>query len=293
MISGAGIAGIGVARLLTRAGVKRPGRLRPGRRDLPLPPGADELGEGLRRQGDEPRAAARLAGRDAARAPMSSSGSRRGNIVTDEMVRSMAPDPIVFALAVPEPEIDPAAAPRRRRQGDRHRPLRLPEHDGRLARLPGRLPRAARFAARATSACGCCSTPPRRWPRWSSRTSCTPTTSCPRIFDFRVAPAIAAAVVRGAIEAARPAATSRPSRWPSARAATSTRVACCPPRPSTPRARTRRSARKRSTCGERHGGVLEIRSQDPDPRPPHPEHALRPAGGAGAGARDPRRPVAR
>ena len=33
-----------------------------------------------------------------------------GNVVTPEMVRSMAPDPIIFAFAVPEPEITPPAA---------------------------------------------------------------------------------------------------------------------------------------------------------------------------------------
>ena len=84
--------------------------------------------------------------RDAARAPMSSSASPPATSSREEMVRSMAPDPIVFALAVPEPEIAPAAARAAGAQGRRHRPLRLPEHDGHLARLPRRLPRPARLA---------------------------------------------------------------------------------------------------------------------------------------------------
>ena len=37
-------------------------------------------------------------------------GLSTGNIVTDDMIRDMAHDPIVFALAVPTPEIEPAAA---------------------------------------------------------------------------------------------------------------------------------------------------------------------------------------
>ena len=77
VISGAGVAGIGVARLLTRAGVKRLVVCDRAGAIYKLPPGADELGEGLRGQGDEPRRPPRLAGGHAQGARMSSSASRR------------------------------------------------------------------------------------------------------------------------------------------------------------------------------------------------------------------------
>jgi malate dehydrogenase (oxaloacetate-decarboxylating) len=37
-------------------------------------------------------------------------GLSTGGIVTADMIRSMAPDPIVMALSIPEPEIDPLTA---------------------------------------------------------------------------------------------------------------------------------------------------------------------------------------
>lgn len=109
VISGAGVAGIGVARLLTRAGVKqlvvcdRAGAIytyRAERMNWAKSYVAKETNQ-TRRQGslDE-----MLRGADVF------IGLSTGNIVTPDMIRSMAPDPIVFALAVPEPEISPALA---------------------------------------------------------------------------------------------------------------------------------------------------------------------------------------
>ena len=85
-------------------------RLRPRRRDSQLPARAHELGQGLPRQGDEPRGPPRHPGARCCAGADVFIGLSTGGIVSEEMVRSMAPDPIVFALAVPEPEISPAAA---------------------------------------------------------------------------------------------------------------------------------------------------------------------------------------
>jgi malate dehydrogenase (oxaloacetate-decarboxylating) len=109
VISGAGVAGIGVARLLTRAGVKhlvvcdRAGaiyRYRPERMNWAKSYVAKESNQEQRRGS----LAEMLRGADVF------IGLSTGNIVTDAMIKSMAPDPIVFALAVPQPEIDPVMA---------------------------------------------------------------------------------------------------------------------------------------------------------------------------------------
>ncbi len=66
-------------------------------------------------------------------------------MVTQEMVKTMAKDPIIFAMANPDPEITPEEVlrgPHRRHHG--HRPLRLPEPGQQRARLPVHLPRRAR-----------------------------------------------------------------------------------------------------------------------------------------------------
>ena len=109
VISGAGVAGIGVARLLTRAGA----------RDLVV---CDRAGAVYKYRPQRMNWAKAYLAKETnlagAAAVWPRCWTRRdvfvglstGGIVTEEMVRSMAPDPIVFALAVPEPEISPAAA---------------------------------------------------------------------------------------------------------------------------------------------------------------------------------------
>ena len=71
-------------------------------------------------------------------------GLSAGGALTPEMVRAMAPNPIVFALANPVPGDHARPGQGGRRAGGRHRPLRLPEPGQQLARLPRRLPRRAR-----------------------------------------------------------------------------------------------------------------------------------------------------
>jgi malate dehydrogenase (oxaloacetate-decarboxylating) len=109
VINGAGVAGIGVAKGLYVAGLKnvvlcdRHGALRVYRT------------EGMNWAKSE---IARLVRSEPIRGPLSEVikgadvfiGLSDKNLVTREMVASMAPDPIVFALALPEPEISEAEA---------------------------------------------------------------------------------------------------------------------------------------------------------------------------------------
>ena len=160
----------------------------------------------------------------------------------------MAPDPIVFALAVPEPEIEPAAARAAGAQVVATGRSDYPEHDGHLARLPGRLPRAARLprpqhppahAALRRPGAG------RHGP--AGRAARRPHRArASSISGSR--PAIAAAVVRAAIEAGE---AGRDHRAGSGRRAHPPLRLRGPPAPAAnrpPAASTRRSARRRSSC---------------------------------------------
>lgn len=109
VVAGAGVAGIGVARLLRRAGVSSivvcdsVGAIYPGR-----PRGMNWAKAYLAKETNQSRRSGSLAemlvGADAF------VGLSTGGIVTADMIRSMAPDPIVMALSIPEPEIDPLTA---------------------------------------------------------------------------------------------------------------------------------------------------------------------------------------
>ena len=71
---------------------------------------------------------------------------------TTEMVASMAPNPIIFAMANPDPEITPEDAHAvRERRHHRHRPLRLSQPGQQRPRLPLHLPRRPRLSAPAAS----------------------------------------------------------------------------------------------------------------------------------------------
>lgn len=109
VITGAGGAGISVARFLRRAGVgevvlcDRQGIVRAGRE------------EGMNRFKEAAALEINPTGRsgDVAEAMKGADlfvGLSTARSVTGEMIRSMAPKPIVFALATPEPEIDPDEA---------------------------------------------------------------------------------------------------------------------------------------------------------------------------------------
>jgi malate dehydrogenase (oxaloacetate-decarboxylating) len=199
VISGAGVAGIGVARLLTRAGVKqivvcdRAGAIhtyRSERMNWAKSYVAKETNLGRRQGGlDE-----MLRGADVF------IGLSTGNIVTPDMIRTMAPDPIVFALAVPEPEIAPVLA---REAGARVVATGRSDFPNTMdvslvfpGVFRGLLDARARdirlrtliYAAHALA-------------DMVPDSELHADRIIPDIFDFRVAPAIAAAVVRAAVEA--------------------------------------------------------------------------------------------
>lgn len=109
VIAGAGVAGIGIARLLHRVGVRdlvvcdRAGAIypyRPERMNWAKAYVAKESNPYLRRGS----LAEMLRGADVF------IGVSTGDTITPEMISTMAPDPIVFALALPTPEISPKAA---------------------------------------------------------------------------------------------------------------------------------------------------------------------------------------
>ena len=109
VLAGAGIAGVGVARLLTRAGAKhlvvcdRAGAIynyRPDRMNWAKAYVAKETNHDERKGS----LAQMLKNADVF------IGLSTGDIVTDDMIRSMANDPIVLAMAVPTPEISPEMA---------------------------------------------------------------------------------------------------------------------------------------------------------------------------------------
>ena len=106
VICGAGTVGIGCARLLAAMGVS-PGNLllydvkglvHPDRKDL------NEYQRAFARADSAGRLAEGLRGADVFL------GASAGDLLTQEMVRSMARFPVVFALAIPEPEISYEAA---------------------------------------------------------------------------------------------------------------------------------------------------------------------------------------
>ena len=69
-----------------------------------------------------------------------------GDVVTPDMIRSMATDPIIFAFAGPVPEIEPAARVRRGCRDGRHGAVAVSQPDGHRIGLPGTLSRTARRA---------------------------------------------------------------------------------------------------------------------------------------------------
>jgi malate dehydrogenase (oxaloacetate-decarboxylating) len=198
VISGAGVAGIGVARLLTRAGVgqiavcDRAGAIytyRSERMNWAKSYVAKETNH-ARRQGSLDEL---LRGADVF------IGLSTGNIVTADMIRSMAPDPIVFALAVPEPEISPALA---REAGAKVVATGRSDYPNTMdvslvfpgvfrglldARARDIRLRTLLYAARALA-------------DMVPDAEVHADRIIPDIFDFRVAPAVAAAVVRAANE---------------------------------------------------------------------------------------------
>ncbi len=260
VLSGAGIAGIGVARLLTRAGVRnlvvcdRAGaiyRYRPERMNWAKSYVAKETNH-QQRKGS---LGEMLKGADVF------VGLSTGDIVTADMVREMAPNPIIFALAVPTPEIQPDAAREAGAKVIATGRSDFPNVMDVSLVFPGffrglldsgathiRL-RMMLGAARALA-------------DMVPANELHADNILPRIFDFRVAPAIAAAVVRAAQE------TGEATREVDAdEVAAKTRRYVYEGRLTPARSSVRkedRSLREEAIdLRERHGGILEIRSKIP------------------------------
>jgi malate dehydrogenase (oxaloacetate-decarboxylating) len=260
VISGAGVAGIGVARLLTRAGV----------RDLVV---CDRAGAVYRYRPQRMNWAkaylAKETNRDSRRGSLAEMlvdadvfvGLSTGGIVSEEMVRAMAPDPIVFALAVPDPEIVPAAA---RAAGARVIATGRSDFPNTMdvslvfpGVFRGLLDSRARnirlrtllYAAQALAD----SIPP---------DELHADNIVPRIFDFRVAPAIAAAVVRAALEAGEAGREIAPELVSERTRRFVYEGRLMPPKPSV-RAEHKTFREEAIDLRLRHGGVLEIRSKIP------------------------------
>ncbi|MGE5528172.1 MAG: NAD(P)-dependent malic enzyme [Patescibacteria group bacterium] len=107
-VNGAGAAGTSIVRMLLDLGVEdilvcdRKGLIHEGRDGLD--PEKRSLAALTNRRGLRGGLAEAMAGADVF------IGVSVGNVVNKAMVRSMAPHPLIFALANPEPEIDPAQA---------------------------------------------------------------------------------------------------------------------------------------------------------------------------------------
>ncbi|MGH2614786.1 MAG: NAD(P)-dependent malic enzyme [Thermomicrobiales bacterium] len=260
VIAGAGVAGIGVARLLTRAGVRdvvvcdRAGavyKYRPERMNWAKAYLAKETN---------------LAGQRGSLAEMLHDadvfiGLSTGGIVSEEMVRSMAKDPIVFALAVPDPEISPAAA---RAAGANVVATGRSDYPNTMdvslvfpGVFRGLLDSRARnirlrtllYAARALADI----IPPGELHADHI---------VPQIFDFRVAPAIAAAVVRAANEAGEAGRDIAPELVSERTRRYVYEGRLTPAKPSA-RGEHKTFREEAIDLRQRHGGVLEIRSKIP------------------------------
>ena len=260
VISGAGVAGIGVARLLTRSGVgnvilcDRAGaiyRYRPQRMNWAKAYVAKETNAAGRRGSLSDI----LEGADVF------VGLSSEDIVSEEMVASMAKDPIVFALAVPRPEVSPESA---RAGGARVVATGRSDFANTMdisLIFPGvfrglldsrarniRL-RTLRYAAEALA-------------DMVRPDELHADFIVPRLFDFRVAPAIAAAVVRATLEAGEAGRDVNPGDVYENTRRFVYEGRLQPRRPST-RAEHRTFREEAIDLRERHGGVLEVHSKVP------------------------------
>jgi malate dehydrogenase (oxaloacetate-decarboxylating) len=260
VISGAGVAGIGVARLLTRAGVRdvvvcdRAGalyRYRPSRMNWAKAYLAKETNQQDRRGGLKEM----LQDADVF------IGLSTGHIVTEEMIRGMARDPIVFALAVPDPEISPAEARAGGAKVVATGRSDFPNTMDISLVFPGVFRGLLDSRARNIRL---------RTLLYSARAladiiepdALHADYVVPRIFDFRVAPAIAAAVVRAAQEAGEAGRDIAPELVSERTRRYVYEGRLLPARPSV-RSEHKTFREEAIDLRERNGGVLEVRSKIP------------------------------
>ena len=260
VVSGAGVAGIGVARLLTRAGVKRivvcdrAGAIYPYRQER-MNWAKSYVAKETNKEHRKGTLGEMLKGADVF------IGLSSSDIVSTEMVREMARDPIIFALAVPSPEIQPSAAKaggaaviatgRSDYPNTMDISLVFPgvfrgllDSRARNIRL-----RTLLYAAYALA-------------EMVQPDELHADYIVPRIFDFRVAPAVAAAVVRASNETGESSREISPDD-----VAERTRRFVYEGRllPAMPSSRNENKTMRDEAIElrRRHGGVLEIRSKIP------------------------------
>ena len=267
VIAGAGVAGIGVARVLVRAGFKhlivcdREGAIYTGR-----PMRMNWAKSYLAKETNPERQRGPLA--EIIKGADVFIGLSTGNIVSQEMVASMAPDPIVMPLAVPTPEIDPIEA---KQAGAKVVATGRSDHPNQMdislvfpGIFRGLLDSGARnirlrtllYASEALAAL-------------VPDHEIHPDNIIPRIFDFRVASAIAAAVVQAAIESGE----AQNNVTPESVAERTRRYVyegVMPPRSTSSHLSNGNAPAKGGGLRDealalrrKHGGVLEIRSKIP------------------------------
>jgi malate dehydrogenase (oxaloacetate-decarboxylating) len=264
VFAGAGLAGIGAARLLHRAGVKRivvcdrAGAIYAGR-----PERMHWAKAYLAKETNHDRRRGSLA--DMLKGADVFIGLSSESIVSPEMIASMAPDPIVLALAIPTPEINPELA---KEAGARVVATGRSDHPNMMdislvfpGVFRGLLDSGARNIRLRTLIYAA-----------DALASLVPDEELhadnivPRIFDFRVAPTIAAAVVQAALETGEAQHDVRPEEVAD-RTKRYVYEGIMPPRGTgngLHRRRKPQGLREESLdLRRRNGGVLEIRSKIP------------------------------
>ena len=267
VIAGAGVAGIGVARVLHRAGFKdiivcdRHGAIYAGR-----PEGMNWAKAYLAKETNNKNRRGPLA--EIIKGADVFIGVSTGSIVTPEMIASMAPDPIVMPLAIPTPEIEPQLA---KEAGARVVATGRSDYPNQMdislvfpGIFRGLLDSGARnirlrtllYAAEALA-----SLVPDH--------ELHPDNIVPRIFDFRVASAIAAAVVQAAVESGEAQNDVSPEQV-AERTRRYVYEGVMPSRVEQSRRTNGKSSRAHQSLRDealalrrRYGGVLEIRSKIP------------------------------
>ena len=199
VVSGAGAAGVGVVRTLLEAGVRnvvvcdRAGIIHRQRQERTTPM-KEVLASQTNGEGRRGGLAEALRGADVF------VGVSAGHLVDAEAIAAMAPQPVVLALAVPEPEIDPEEA---RQAGARVVATGRADYPNQMdiaLVFPGLFRGLLDTRARRLTS-GMLLAAARALAGLVSDDERGRGMIVPRLFDFRVAPAIAAAVAAAAVEA--------------------------------------------------------------------------------------------
>jgi malate dehydrogenase (oxaloacetate-decarboxylating) len=197
-VNGAGASAVAVTKLLLSMGVKdivmcdTTGTLYKGRQER-MNPSKEEIARLTNPQGIQGTLADAVQGRDVF------IGLSAGNVLSQDMVRSMAAEPIIFAMANPVPEIDPALAKEAGAKIIGTGRSDYPNQINNVLAFPGVFRGALDTRARAineemkiAAAYGIAGL--------IGQDELSPEYIIPRPFDPRVAPAVAAAVAKAAME---------------------------------------------------------------------------------------------